>query len=257
MTTLFDFIDRPLRTSKTRETGVTSLLDKGLGIESLEGILRSASEYIDLVKFSFGTAIVLPELILKEKILRLEESNCGACLGGTLFEIVEQQNNFDAYLKLCRELKLNFIEISDGAIPIKYERKLDCIKKACDWGFKVLSEIGNKNPDIDRALTVEDRVSMIKAELEAGSWKVIIEARESGTLGLFDSDGQINKQDFFNLIQKIPENKLVFEAPLKQQQAWLINHLGANVNLGNIAPEDVIGLEALRQQLRADTICQS
>ncbi|WED44269.1 phosphosulfolactate synthase [Legionella cardiaca] len=256
MNTLFDFINCPQRTSKKRDVGITSLLDKGLGVGALNDLLNVASEYIDLVKFSFGTAVVLSQDILKEKIVHLQQKDCEVCFGGTLYEIAEKQGSFDAYLNLCKQLELNYIEISDGAVPIPYQRKLDCIKQASDCGFIVLSEVGNKNPDIDNAIHIDERIDMVNRELETGSWKVIIEARESGTVGLFDSCGKINTDEFFTLINALPAEKLIFEAPKKSQQAWFINQLGVDVNLGNILPEDVISLESLRRQLRADTLCQ-
>ncbi len=255
MNELFNFVKYPQRSSKNRDIGITSLIDKGLGANSLQDILNIGADYIDIVKFSFGSGAVIPERVLRKKIELLVENNCDFCFGGTLYEIMEHQNLFDQYTQLCIDLDFKLIEISDGAIPIAYTRKLDCIKKACDLGFTVLSEIGHKDPVIDSTISVDDLIFMASQELETGSWKVIIEARESGTVGLFNQSGTINEDDFNSLIKEIDNSKLIFEAPQKSQQAWLINKLGANVNLGNVAPQDVISLEALRQQLRADTIC--
>ncbi|MDI9818024.1 MULTISPECIES: phosphosulfolactate synthase [unclassified Legionella] len=256
MNTMFEFINEVPRSTKKRENGITSVIDTGLGLKALEDLLDIAAEYIDLVKFGFGTAVILPREILEKKITRLQQKNCEACLGGTLFEIAEKQGSFTKYLKTCKLLGLNYVEISDGALPMNYQRKLDCIKQASDFGFKVLSEVGSKDPELDKAIGIEEKITMVNSELQAGSWKVIIEARESGTVGLFNRQGKINDEQFVALTSKLASEQLIFESPKKSQQAWLINQLGANVNLGNIAPEDVISLESLRQQLRADTLCQ-
>lgn len=256
MNELFNFVKYPIRSSKHRNQGITSLLDKGLGVHQLQDVLNMGADYVDIVKFSFGSGVVTPSAVLRKKIELLLDNNCSFCFGGTLFEIMEHQNLFGKYTQLCRELDFKLIEISDGALPIAYERKLDCIKKACDLGFTVLSEIGHKDPVIDSTITVEDLISMANQELNAGSWKVIVEARESGTVGLFNHSGAIHENDFHSLIKEIESDKLIFEAPQKSQQVWFINALGADVNLGNIAPEDIISLESLRRQLRADTLCQ-
>jgi len=250
----FAFVQTPERSIKPREQGITSLIDKGIGLNTLQDILTLGADYIDLVKFAFGTAVVIPSAVLQRKINWLHEHHCHITFGGTLFEIIETQGSFTQFIQVTKEFDLNYIEVSDGALPIPRARKIDCIKEALDHGLTVVSEVGNKQPDIDDAISIEQRIAMIQEELDAGSWKVIVEARESGTVGLFDTSGQVEQDEFNTLVQTIPVQKLIFEAPQKSQQAWFINQLGSDVNLGNIAPHDVISLESLRQKLRADTV---
>jgi len=254
MTNLFPFLLHSDRSKKKRSSGLTSIIDKGLGLAWLNDIFSLSGEYIDIVKFGFGTGCIVPYEIIQKKIQMIKQYQCQVCFGGTLFEIIEKNEKFNGFLNQCTELGINTIEVSDGALPISFQRKLDCIKCAADKGFTVISEVGHKMPEIDKNISIEKRVDMISQELEAGSWKVIIEGRESGTVGLFDQIGEINEDDFSMLINRFDQDKLIFEAPLKQQQIWFINTLGCNVNLGNINPTDVISLEALRQQLRADTL---
>lgn len=251
---LCSLVDIKPRVSKPREFGITSVIDTGLGINMLSDMLNVSSNYIDIVKFGFGTAITIPSKVLTEKIELLHAHNCSVVFGGTLFELVEQHGNFKTYLEYCRHLGIDTIEISDGAIEMEYSRKIDCIKQAVDYGYRVLSEVGNKDPLLDAEIRIDDRINMIKKELNAGSWKVIVEARESGTVGLFNGSGEIDMNDFIKLTESLSINDLIFEAPLKHQQIWFIKQLGNQVNLGNISAYDVTSLECLRQKLRADTL---
>ena len=251
----FEFIDiDPERNTKPREKGLTSLLDTGLGLMATEQLIAMAGDYIDIVKLGFGTARLYPEGIVREKIELLKKANIHVCPGGTFFEIARLQNKVDLYFQECLRLGFNCIELSDGVAGIPLDEKIRLIQEAKSLGFVILSEVGRKDPEQDRALSVTDRVREIKEQIAAGAWKIILEARESGNVGIFNGDTSINSADFDSIINEITVSDLIFEAPLKHQQAWLIKQLGCSVNIGNILPNDVIALEALRVGLRADTV---
>lgn len=251
----FDFIKLPQdRTQKSRKTGLTSVIDKGLDLHSTSQWLSLAADYIDVVKLGFGTARLYPDDILQAKIKLLKDANIHVCPGGTFFEIAFAQNVVDEYFKECKRIGFNCIEISDGVIPITNADKLALIKTAKKLGFTVFSEVGRKDTVADQALSIEQRIKEINEQLAAGAWKIILEARESGNLGIYSHDTSVKTDDFNKLIQATNQEDLIFEAPHKHQQVWLIQQLGHTVNLANLAPHDVISLESLRLSLRADTI---
>jgi phosphosulfolactate synthase len=219
-----------------------------------EQLLLMVADYIDIVKLGFGTSKLYPEPLLRQKINLLKSANIHVCAGGTFFEVARRQNKIEDYFKECFRLGFNCIELSDGLAGIPIEEKIDLISKAKAYGFVVLSEVGRKDAQQDSQLNIKDRLFEIKEQLNAGAWKIILEARESGTTGLFNTDTSIKTEDFERIITEINPQDLLFEAPIKHQQAWLINNLGGCVNLANIAPRDVLALEALRVSLRADTI---
>ncbi len=241
----------PARTKKPREDGVTMVMDKGLSMRQAEDLIDGAGHLVDLVKLGFGTSFVTPRL--KEKIALYQNAGMRVYLGGTLFEAFVARGEFKAYKKLMDKLGLDTAEVSDGSIILSNKEKCRFITELAKH-FTVLSEVGSKESGI--LISPAKWVNMMRTELDAGSWKVIAEARESGTVGIYRPSGHAHTTLVNRIIAKIPVNDILWEAPQKSQQVWFIKQLGANVNLGNIAPEEVIPLETLRLGLRGDTFFQ-
>ena len=227
--------------------GLTHVLDKGLGPRGWEDVLETAGDHIDIVKLGWGTAYVTQNLERKLEVLREKP----VVLGGTFFEVVYAKGKIDEYKSWLNSLGLTHVEISDGTIEIPRERKLELI---ADFArdFTVLSEVGSKDSEV--VFAPYEWVDWIKEEKDAGAWKVITEAREGGTSGIFRSDGQMRTGLIAEIEHSIDFHDLVWEAPTKSSQAWFIKHFGPSVNLGNIPPEEVIPLETLRLGLRGDTL---
>lgn len=245
----FEMIGIPERPEKPRGEGLTLMLDKGLSPRQVEDLLDVAAEYVDLVKLGWGTAVITNALERKLDIYRA--AGVPVYFGGTLFEAFYLREQLDNYRRLLSELGLRHVEVSDGSLEIPHEEKLACIRSLAQ-DFTILSEVGSK--DAEKIMPPYRWVQMIKAELEAGSWKVICEARESGTAGLFRPNGEVRSGLVEEIIDLVGKRAIIFEAPQKEQQVWFIQHSGPNVNLGNISPEEVIPLETLRLGLRADTL---
>ena len=240
--------DLPTRTEKPRQVGITMAMDKGLSIREVEDFLSVCSEHIDLVKLGWGTSFVTPNL--KEKIKVYKKNNIPVYFGGTLFEAFIVRGQFDDYLKVLDKYELEFAEVSDGSIELDHEVKCDFIQKLAKK-VTVLSEVGSK--DVDKIIPPYKWIKLMQEELDAGAWKVIGEARESGTVGLFRSTGEVRSGLVEEILTKIPFEKIIWEAPQKSQQVWFIKLLGTNVNLGNIAPNEIVPLETIRIGLRGDT----
>jgi phosphosulfolactate synthase len=238
----------PDRPSKPRTSGLTMVMDKGLSIREAEDFMSVGSEYTDYVKLGFGTSLITPGFEKKLKIYR--KAGCIPYFGGTLFEAFIIRDMFNDYLKMINELEIELVEVSDGSYEFEHRKKLEYINTLAKRGT-VISEVGSKKKDV--VYTPEEWVAMMKTELNAGSSKVIAEARESGTIGIYNDDGSVNMP----LVKAISDNvmleNVIWEAPQKAQQAWFIKHFGPNVNLGNIAPSEIIPLESLRLGLRGDT----
>ena len=245
----FNISGIPVRPDRPREEGLTLMLDKGLAPRQVEDLLDVAADYVDLVKLGWGTAVITRELERKLAIYR--SAQIPVYLGGTLFEAFYIRRQIDVYRRLLQELGIEHLEISDGSVTMPQEEKLSYIT-ALSQEFTVLSEVGSK--DVDKIMPPYRWVQQIQAELNAGSWKVICEARESGTAGLYRPNGEIRSGLVDEIVDLIDRRRIIFEAPQKAQQVWFIRHSGANVNLGNISPEEVIPLETLRLGLRADTL---
>ncbi len=238
----------PGRTAKPRESGLTMVMDKGLSLREAEDMVQISGDYIDLLKLGFGTSLITPGL--KEKLKIYKDAGFKVNFGGTMFEAFVIRGAFDEYRKYLDLFGMEYAEVSDGSIVLPHDKKLEYISKLSEQ-VTVLSEVGAKTTDIPIPDSVW--VGYMKSELEAGSWKVIGEARESGTIGLYHKDGSANRSLIDDIIQHVDINNVIWEAPNKAQQAWFIKLLGANVNVGNIAPNEVISLEALRLGLRGDT----
>ncbi len=238
----------PERTSGNRDHGLTMMMDKGLSLTEAGHFVESSAPYTDLVKFGFGTALITRDL--KEKVKLYQEAGLKPYFGGTLFEMFFVRNQFEDYRRFVSESGLNYVEVSDGTIKMEHDEKLKCIENLAT-DFKVLSEVGTKVKGVE--LSNEVWVSYMRSELAAGAWKVIGEARESGTIGLYQSDGTANRELIDDIMKEISVDDVLWEAPNKAQQTMFIQMLGANVNLGNIAPNEVVSLEALRCGMRGDT----
>lgn len=247
-----NFLKIPKRKEKPRNQGITSILDNGIGYEAAKDLLM-AKEWIDVIKLGWGTPIVCPENLLKKKIKLYINNDIDVCNGGTLLEIAYSQGKINGFLKNMKELGLNTIEVSNGKMDIDFTSKAKIIRKAKEYRFTVFSEVGKKDPQEDVKLCVEDRINEAKNDLNAGASKVIMEARSSGKLGIYDESCQIKEEFAKKLVKGIGIENIIFEAPQKSQQVWLILNFGSDVNLGNIKPEDAIPLETLRKGIRGDT----
>ena len=249
MKNILPFIpERPL---KPRQTGLTMVMDKGLSVREAEDFMSVGSEYTDFVKLGFGTSLITPGVEQKIKIYK--KSGCIPYFGGTLFEAFVIRNMFKEFVDFLDKHEIDLVEISDGSYEIDHNKKLGYISELAKRGT-VVSEVGSKKKDV--VYSPDQWVAMMKSELDAGSVKVIAEARESGTIGIYNDDGSVNLPLINEISNHIGLGNVIWEAPLKSQQAWFIKQFGANVNLGNIAPNEIIPLETLRLGLRGDTFFQ-
>ncbi len=244
----------PGRTVKPRQEGVTMIIDKGLGLAATQDLLESAADAIDFIKLTFGTSAFLDIDYLIEKVEMVKDYDIWICPGGTFLEVSVWQGTYPKYLKRCKEIGFNAIEVSDGTIEIDMQTRAACIKRAVDMGFMVVSEVGKKDPD-EKVATAKLHEE-IAADLRNGAFKVIVEAREAGKgVGIYDKEGRPKDDEVEAIIKGVDDiTKLEWEAPIKNQQQFLILRFGPNVNLGNIPPEDILALEALRNGLRGDTL---
>jgi phosphosulfolactate synthase len=246
------FLDLPERSSKPRERGLTHVLDKGLSLADVDGLVEVAGDAVDIVKLGWGTALVSGNL--DAKLRRYREHRLPVVLGGTLTELALRDGRLEGLVAWIRELGLRHVEVSDGSIELEPERKREVIARLARE-FVVFSEVGSKD---DRRIMAPYRwVEEIERELDAGAWKVIAEARESGTAGIFRPDGEVRMGLIDEIAHAIDPDRLVFEAPRRAQQVWFLRRFGREVNLGNVAPADVLSLETLRLGLRSDTLEQA
>jgi phosphosulfolactate synthase len=244
-----DLLDLPERTTKPRERGITHVLDRGLSIAEVDGLVEVTGGAVDLVKLGWGTALVTGNLM--SKLGRYRAHGIPVVLGGTLTELAIDQDRVEALVAWVHELGIEHLEISDGTIEIEHDVKLALIERLARE-FTVLSEVGAK--DNARIMAPYKWVEQIERELAAGAWKVIAEAREGGTAGIFRPDGEVRMGLIDEIVHAIEPDKILFEAPQKEQQVWFVRRFGTNVNLGNIPPADVLSLETIRLGLRADTV---
>jgi phosphosulfolactate synthase len=244
----FSLTQMPSRNAKPRKEGVTMVMDKGLSLEEAKLFVENAVPHVDMIKLGFGTAYVTPKL--REKIEVYQQAGIPVYFGGTLFEAFLIRNQFNDYISLCKDYNVSYIEISDGSITIPHAEKCGYIEKVSAYST-VLSEVGSK--DAAHIIPPYKWIELMSAELSAGATYVIAEAREAGNVGIYRGSGEVREGLVQEILTQIPGEKILWEAPQKVQQLYFIELLGANVNLGNIAPSEIIALEAMRVGLRGDT----
>lgn len=247
-----DFLAVPPRTAKPRERGITHVIDKGVPIADVEAVLDVCAPYVDIWKFGWGTAYLDPGL--KAKLAVLKRYGVLACTGGTLLEVAWLQGSADTYFDWAADVGFPCVEVSCGVAPMTSAQRTNLIVAAAAR-FVVLGEVGAKDEGVQ--VIAADWARDAREDRAAGARWVITEGRESGTVGLFDASGQVRRNVVTAVTDAVGVDRVLFEAPRKDQQAWLINTFGPDVNLGNIPPADVLGLEALRLGLRADTVALS
>ncbi|MGD1056278.1 MAG: phosphosulfolactate synthase [Solirubrobacteraceae bacterium] len=243
------FLDIPERSCKPREHGITHVIDRGLSVAEVDGLMEVAGDSVDVVKLGWGTAVVSANLT--PKLERYAAHGIPVVLGGTLTEIAIRQGRVDGLIAWLRELGLRHVEISDGTITLEPAVKRELIERL-SREFVVLSEVGSKDADFIMAPYIW--VEQIESDLAAGAWKVIAEARESGTAGIYRANGEVRTGLIDEIAHAIDPARMIFDAPLQRQQVWLLTRFGTECNLGNIAPADVLSLETLRLGLRSDTV---
>lgn len=238
----------PERTAKPRQTGLTMVMDKGLSLREVEDFIEMGGAYTDIVKLGWATSFVTPNL--KEKLALYRAAGIPTYFGGTLFEAFIVRNQFDEYRRVLDQYGMEYAEVSDGSLEMNQDDKCEYIRTLATQ-VTVLSEVGSK--DETKIIPPYKWIKLMKSELEAGAWKVIGEAREGGNVGLFRSSGEVRQGLVDEIIHAIPAEKIIWEAPQKSQQVYFVKLVGTNVNLGNIAPHEVIPLETIRLGLRGDT----
>ncbi|GGZ19648.1 phosphosulfolactate synthase [Echinicola pacifica] len=238
----------PVRTEKPRTTGYTMAMDKGLSLREVEDFIDASSDFVDIVKLGWATSYVTKNLTKKLQLYK--DAGIPVYLGGTLFEAFVIRNQFEDYRRVLEEFDLAYAEVSDGSITLDHKKKCEYIRILAKE-VTVLSEVGSK--DAAKIIPPYKWIEQMQQELDAGAWKVIGESREAGNVGLFRDSGEVRQGLVEEILTKIPEEKILWEAPQKAQQVWFIKLLGSNVNLGNIAPNEIIPLETIRLGLRGDT----
>ena len=244
----FDLPFIPERSAKPRENGLTMMMDKGLSIREAEDFISSSGQITDIVKLGFGTSHITNDL--KEKSNYIEKQTYAFTLAAPFFEAFVARGMFKDYCKILDKYEIDTAEVSDGSIEISHEEKCKYIKDL-NKRVTVLSEVGSK--DANKLIPPYKWIELMQKEIESGSWKVIAEAREGGNVGIYRGTGEVRSDLIEEILTKIPQENILWEAPQKSQQVWFIKLMGANVNLGNIAPHEVIPLECLRLGLRGDT----
>lgn len=243
------------REEKPRQKGITMVLDKGLGLETAESLMNISGDYVDYLKFGWGTSIVHEQNIIKDKVAMYKSHNITPYTGGTLFELAYMNDKLEEFFQEAHDLGFEAIEVSDGSTIISHDKKLECIESAKKDGFEVLSEVGKKDPGLDKELSLDERIEYMQNELEAGSSLIIVEAREGGkNIGIYDKTGNAKEDEIDYILDNFDGNKILWEAPNKDQQVFFILKLGNDVNLGNVSTDDITSLETLRRGLRGDTV---
>jgi len=244
------FLKLPERSAKPREVGITHIIDRGLSVAEVDGLIEVIGGSVDIVKLGWGTALVTANL--ERKLERYREHGIPTVLGGSLTELAIAQGQLDQLVDWVKQLGIEHFEISDGTIALPHERKLELIEQLAK-DFVVLSEVGSK--DDTGAITPPYLwVEQMRQELGAGAWKVIAEGRESGTAGIFRPTGEVREGLIQEIVHDIPRDSILFDAPRKDQQVWFVRRFGPNVNLGNVPVDEVLALETLRLGLRSDTM---
>ena len=244
----FNLSQIPDRFTKPRTSGITMVMDKGLSVQEAQQFLSVCDPHVDVIKLGFGTSFVTPNLVDKLEVYK--SYNIPVYFGGTLFEAFLIRNQFEDYISICKDFGIQYMEVSDGSIEIPHAEKCGYIEKLTKYGT-VLSEVGSK--DAAHIIPPYKWIELMRSELNAGSTYVIAEAREAGNVGIYRGTGEVREGLVQEILTQIPEEKIIWEAPQKAQQLYFIELIGCNVNLGNIAPAEVIPLEAMRIGLRGDT----
>jgi len=244
----FTLSQMPERVKKPRDHGITMVMDKGLSIEETKNFLSIAGPYVDVVKLGFGTSYVTPNLKTKLEVYR--DAGIPIYFGGTLFEACLIRGQLEDYISACKEYGVTYMEVSDGSINIEHKEKCRLIERLTKYAV-VLSEVGSK--DAAHIIPPYKWIELMRAELSAGAAYVIAEAREAGNVGIYRGTGEVREGLVQEILTQIPAEKILWEAPQKSQQLYFIELVGANVNLGNISPNEMIALEAMRIGLRGDT----
>ena len=244
------FLQLPERSAKPRQVGITHVIDRGLSVAEVDGLVEVVGDSVDIVKLGWGTALASANL--ERKLERYREHGIPIVLGGSLTELAIAQGQLDALIAWVQELGLTYFEISDGTIALEHERKLELIARLAQ-DFTVLSEVGSKD-DTGAITPPYIWVEQMQQELDAGAWKVIAEGRESGTAGIFRPDGEVREGLIGEIVHGVDQDSILFDAPRKHQQVWFVRRLGPNVNLGNVPVDEVLALETLRLGLRSDTM---
>ncbi|WP_142527672.1 phosphosulfolactate synthase [Pedobacter westerhofensis] len=238
----------PERPVKPRQSGITMVMDKGLSLRQTEDFIDVAGIHSDIVKLGWATSFVTPKL--KEKLDIYRSAGIPTYFGGTLFEAFIIRNQFEDYIRVLEQYGMEYAEVSDGSIEIEHDLKCEYISKLSKY-VTVISEVGSK--DATKIFAPYKWIKLMNAEIEAGAWKVIAEAREGGNVGIYRGSGEVREGLVDEILTQIPQETIIWEAPQKEQQVWFIKLIGSNVNLGNIAPAEVIPLETIRLGLRGDT----
>lgn len=244
----FTLPDLPERSKKPRKKGLTMVMDKGLSLRQALDLVSICADYTDVIKLGFGTSLLTKDLAKKLQLYK--DADIKTYFGGTLFEAFLVRDMLDEYRRYMDKFKMEYVEVSDGSIQMNHDDKCEIIQSLAK-DYTVLSEVGSKEAGV--IIHPNKWISMMTKEIEAGAWKVIAEARESGTVGIYRPNGNAHVNLIHKILNKVPGDKIMWEAPKKAQQAYFIDLLGPNVSLGNIAPEDIIPLETLRLGLRGDT----
>lgn len=244
----FNLSQLPQRNKQPRSSGITMVMDKGLSLEEAKNFMSASSPHVDIVKLGFGTAVVTQKL--EEKIAFYKSCGMAVYFGGTLFEAYLIRNQIQDYIDTCKSFDIDYMEVSDGSIIIPHAEKCGYIEKLTKYGT-VLSEVGSK--DATHIIPPYKWIELMRAELEAGSTYVIAEARESGNVGIYRGSGEVREGLVQEILTQIPSEKIIWEAPQKEQQLYFLELIGCNANLGNIPPNEVIALEAMRIGLRGDS----
>jgi len=242
--------DIPERTVRPRTYGLTMVNDKGLSVAEARNLVSGAAPHVDIVKLAFGTPLVTPDLPMKIKVY--QDAGIPVYFGGLLFEAYVIRNQFNDFVDLLKENNINYIEVSDGSLDIPHEEKCGYIEKLSQYGL-VLSEVGSKDKDREHITPPYKWIRLMQSELDAGASYIVAEAREMGTVGLYRNSGEVREGLVQEILTKVPAEKILWEAPQKDQQLYFLSLIGANANLGNINPNEVIALEAMRVGLRGDS----
>lgn len=245
-----NFLTLPERPAKPRSVGLTHVLDKGYCLDRVESVLKGYSDWIDVWKFGWGTAYIEP--MLPEKIRTLRDHQVKPCTGGTLLEIAWLQGRVSEFFEFATWARFECVEVSRGSTDLPLSDKADIIRQAVALGFEVFAEVGRKDPE--EPVSADAWVAELQADVDAGATWLVAEGRESGTVGLYEANGLVREDLLEHLESIAAAQRIIYEAPQRSQQAYLLRKLGSNVSLGNIALEDVMGLETLRRGLRSDTI---